>query len=74
MYAVTPGSFEDFIDHVMPVLADRGLAQREYGPGQTLREKLFPDGGPQLPERHPARSHRALFAEGRTAVPVGVLT
>jgi FMN-dependent oxidoreductase (nitrilotriacetate monooxygenase family) len=71
MYVVTPGTFEDFIDHVMPVLADRGLAQREYGPGQTLREKLFPDGGAQLPARHPARSHRALFQQGRAGVTVG---
>jgi long-chain alkane monooxygenase len=71
MYVVTPGSFEDFIDHVMPVLADRGLAQREYGPGRTLREKLFPDGAAHLPARHPARSHRALFAQGRAAATVG---
>ncbi len=71
MYVVTPGSFEDFIDHVMPVLADRGLAQREYGPGRTLREKLFPDGAAHLPARHPARGHRALFAQGRAAATVG---
>jgi FMN-dependent oxidoreductase (nitrilotriacetate monooxygenase family) len=71
MYVVTLGSFEDFIDYVMPVLADRGLAQREYGPGQTLREKLFPDGAGHLPARHPARSYRALFEQGRAAATVG---
>ncbi|MGK2936527.1 MAG: LLM class flavin-dependent oxidoreductase [Solirubrobacteraceae bacterium] len=58
MYHVTPGSFEDFVDGVVPVLQDRGLAQREYAPG-TLREKLT-DGasGPRLNERHPAAGRR----------------
>ena len=70
MYVVTPGSFEDFIDHVMPVLADRGLAQREYGPGRTLREKLFPGEGPYLPDRHIARSHRAIWNRDRRSVAV----
>ena len=52
-YYTTPGSFVDFIDGVIPVLQERGLAQREYRPG-TLREKLT-DGadGPRLNERHP---------------------
>jgi alkanesulfonate monooxygenase SsuD/methylene tetrahydromethanopterin reductase-like flavin-dependent oxidoreductase (luciferase family) len=58
VYATTPGSFADFIDHVIPVLQDRGLAQREYRPG-TLREKLTDDAyGPLLPDRHPAASRR----------------
>lgn len=58
MYHVTPGSFVDFVDGVVPVLQDRGLAQREYAPG-TLREKLT-DGasGPRLNERHPAAGRR----------------
>lgn len=58
MYHVTPGSFEDFVDGVIPVLQDRGLAQREYAPG-TLREKLT-DGasGPRLNDRHPAAGRR----------------
>jgi long-chain alkane monooxygenase len=52
-YYTSPGSFADFIDGVIPVLQERGLAQREYRPG-TLREKLT-DGasGPLLNERHP---------------------
>ena len=49
VYATTPGTFVDFIDGVVPVLAERGLVQREYQPG-TLREKLF--GHPRLPETH----------------------
>lgn len=58
MYHVTPGSFQDVIDGVIPVLQDRGLAQREYAPG-TLREKLT-DGrsGPRLDDRHPAARAR----------------
>jgi FMN-dependent oxidoreductase (nitrilotriacetate monooxygenase family) len=53
-YYTTPGSFVDFIDGVIPVLQERGLAQRDYRPG-TLREKLT-DGadGPRLNERHAA--------------------
>lgn len=59
-YITTPGSFADFIDHVVPELQSRGLAQTEYRPG-TLRDKLFGDG-PQLPDRHPARHWRGRFA------------
>lgn len=37
------GWYEEFVDHVVPVLRRRGLIQDEYAPG-TLREKLFRDG------------------------------
>ena len=49
VYSVTPGSFVDFIDGVVPVLQSRGLVQRGYSPG-PLREKIF--GAPRLTERH----------------------
>ncbi|MEV0066701.1 NtaA/DmoA family FMN-dependent monooxygenase [Amycolatopsis sp. NPDC050768] len=52
-YVISPTSFNEFVDHVVPLLQARGLMQREYRPG-TLREKLFPDGGPQPPRDHPA--------------------
>jgi FMN-dependent oxidoreductase (nitrilotriacetate monooxygenase family) len=55
-YTTTPGSFEDFVDGVVPILQERGLAQREYAPG-TLREKLI-GSGPRVNERHPAAEHR----------------
>ncbi|MEV4421362.1 LLM class flavin-dependent oxidoreductase [Patulibacter sp. NPDC049589] len=57
-YTTTPGSFEDFVDGVVPVLQDRGIVQREYREG-TFREKLF-DGasGPRLGDRHPGAAHR----------------
>lgn len=57
MYQMLPGTYKDFIEHVSPVLQQRGLMQREYAPG-TLREKLYPGRGPHLPEHHPARQYR----------------
>ena len=59
IYITLPGTYVDFIEHVAPVLAARGLMQREYGPG-TLREKLFPGRGPRLPESHVARRPSAV--------------
>lgn len=61
MYQTTPGSFATFIDHVIPELQKRGLAQREY-PDGTLRERLFAGRGPRLVERHPAAKYRGAFA------------
>ena len=57
VYSVTPGTFVDFIDGVVPVLQSRGLVQREYSPG-PLRQKLF--GAPKLPDRHIGASYRQL--------------
>lgn len=66
MYHTTPGSFADFVDGVVPVLQERGLAQREYAPG-TLREKLF-GRGPRLPETHRgARFRRGGVGAGAVA-------
>jgi hypothetical protein len=48
---------------VLPVLRERGLAQKEYAPG-TLRERLF--GAPTLNERHPAAAYRGAFTTGPT--------
>ena len=55
VYAVTPGTFADFIEGVVPELLRRGLVQADYAPG-TLRHKLF--GRARLPARHPAARHR----------------
>jgi FMN-dependent oxidoreductase (nitrilotriacetate monooxygenase family) len=54
-----PGSYEDFVDHVTPVLQERGLQQKEYEPG-TLRHKLT--GRDRLPESHPAAAYRGAFS------------
>ncbi|MDF9752918.1 NtaA/DmoA family FMN-dependent monooxygenase [Arthrobacter sp. ES3-54] len=57
-----PDSYTDFIEHVLPELRRRGLAQQDYAEG-TLREKLFGAGGngAGLNDRHPARSYRGAF-------------
>lgn len=55
VYSVTPGTFSDFIEGVVPVLQARGLVQKEYSPG-PLREKVF--GAPRLPGRHVGASYR----------------
>ncbi|WP_179702690.1 LLM class flavin-dependent oxidoreductase [Leifsonia naganoensis] len=55
-YVVSPGSFEDFVDHVTPELQRRGIMQTEYREG-TLREKIF-GNGPYLPDEHRARGFR----------------
>ena len=54
-YVVTPGTFEDFVDHVVPILQERGLVQKEYK-GGTLRNNLF--GYDRLPEHHTAGGYR----------------
>jgi FMN-dependent oxidoreductase (nitrilotriacetate monooxygenase family) len=56
-YAITPGTFVDFVEHVVPVLQRRGLMQTEYQEG-TLREKLFGRGQAHLLDRHPAAQYR----------------
>lgn len=54
-----PGSYLEFIEHVIPVLRERGLAQRDYQPG-TLRRKIT--GADLLDERHPAAAYRNAFS------------
>lgn len=61
---VLPGSFEEFAEHVLPVLRARGLAQTDYAEG-PLRQKLF--GAPRLSERHPAARYRGAFSGGAVA-------
>ena len=56
-YAVTPGSFIDFIDGVVPVLQKRGVMQKDYQEG-TLREKLFGRGRARVQSPHPAAAYR----------------
>lgn len=58
-YAVTPGTFEDFVDHVIPVLQSRGLVRKDYEEG-TFRKNLF--GYDQLPDHHPGRQYRNRFS------------
>jgi long-chain alkane monooxygenase len=53
---ITPGSYLDFVEHVMPELQQRGVSRRGYEPG-TLREKLFGSTS-RLPDNHPAAKFR----------------
>ena len=61
-YAITPGTFVDLVEHLIPELQRRGVAPTEYAPGPTLRQRLF-DGGARLPETHPGASYRRLGAD-----------
>jgi FMN-dependent oxidoreductase (nitrilotriacetate monooxygenase family) len=56
-YAVTPGTFADFVEHVVPELRRRGRAQSEYA-APTLRENLGTAPGPLLADDHPGARHR----------------
>jgi hypothetical protein len=62
--ATIPGSYDAVIDHLLPVLRERGLARREYAEG-TLRRKLF--GHDRLPDRHPAARYRGAFTGAAVA-------
>jgi hypothetical protein len=55
-YAITPGSFADFVDHVVPVLTERGAYQPGYAPG-SLRNKLLGNGD-RLPDEHRGARYR----------------
>lgn len=54
-YAVSPESFTDFVELVVPELQRRGAYKREYSAG-ALREKLF--GRARLVAPHPAAGYR----------------
>jgi FMN-dependent oxidoreductase (nitrilotriacetate monooxygenase family) len=56
-YMVTPGSYVDFVEGVVPILQKRGIMQTEYQDG-TLREKLMGPGRSRLREPHPAVQYR----------------
>jgi FMN-dependent oxidoreductase (nitrilotriacetate monooxygenase family) len=62
-YAVTPESFEQAVDLLVPELQKRGVYPTAYKPG-TLREKLFGEG-PYLPKSHPADAYRDIEAVKR---------
>lgn len=57
-YAITPGTFADLVEHLVPELQRRGALQREYTPG-TLRHKLL-GRGDQLSTDHRGASFRRL--------------
>lgn len=56
-YALTPETFSDIVDLVVPELQRRGVYKLDYAPG-TLREKLYGAGRARLPDSHPAARTR----------------
>ena len=61
MNILMPQSYDEFFEHVVPVLQDKGLMQKEYRPG-TLRQKLFDAETPDISQRHPAFGYRGMFS------------
>ena len=56
-YTVMPESVNDFVDHVVPELQNRGLLKTAYKPG-TFREKLY-GRGDYLIDPHPGSKYRS---------------
>ena len=56
-YHVTPGSFVDVAEHLIPELRRRGRARERDG-ASTLRQRLFSGDSGVLPEDHPGAAFR----------------
>jgi len=69
-YALLPGSFEDVIQYVIPVLRERGRI-RERTPGQTLRQRLSGSASSYLPDDHPAARYRTERTQWPTSSDAG---
>ncbi|RUQ20638.1 LLM class flavin-dependent oxidoreductase [Kocuria sp. HSID16901] len=59
-YHVTPGSFEDFVEFVVPELQKRGRYRTEYE-GSTFRENLYGAGRTSISGDHPAATYRGAY-------------
>ena len=55
-YAITPGTFEDIVEHVIPILRERGAYPDAYAAG-SLRQKLH-GRGDRLPAEHKGATFR----------------
>ena len=55
-YAITPGTFEDIVEFIVPELQARGAYQNDYTEG-TLRNKLF-GAGDRVKDSHRAANYR----------------
>lgn len=64
-YAVTPETFEDVVNLLVPELQKRGVYKKDYRIG-TLREKLF-GAGARLQAPHPGADYRNLRIPGSQA-------
>ncbi|WP_462065993.1 NtaA/DmoA family FMN-dependent monooxygenase [Microbacterium saperdae] len=54
---VSPGSLEDFAEHIVPRLIERGL-YREGPPQGALRARFSRDSAPRIDASHPAAAYR----------------
>jgi len=61
-YAITPGTFQDIVEHLVPELRARGLLRTAYE-GSTLRESLYGAGQARLREDHPGARYRRNQAD-----------
>jgi FMN-dependent oxidoreductase (nitrilotriacetate monooxygenase family) len=66
-YAVTPGTFVEFIDLVVPELQRRGRYWHDYDEGTTLREKLYGPGQTRVRDDHPAAVYRRAMEDRAAA-------
>jgi hypothetical protein len=65
-FAVSPESFEDVADLLVPEMVRRGRYKQAYRSG-TLREKLFGAGRARLTAPHPAARYRYDFKAAAAA-------
>ncbi|MCT1602569.1 LLM class flavin-dependent oxidoreductase [Kocuria sp. p3-SID1433] len=59
-YHVSPGSFEDFVEQVVPELQKRGRYRADYD-GPTLRENVYGAGQTKVLDTHPAAKYRGAY-------------
>jgi len=64
-YAITPGTFEDVVEHVIPELQALGAYPTAYTPG-TLRQKLF-GAGDRVKDTHRAANYKLATADLATS-------
>ena len=69
-YAVTPGSFEDLVEYVIPLLQEKGYAQRNMQLMKmvnplTYRESIYGAGNGFLRPDHPAYNLRWKAEESK---------
>jgi len=57
-YALSPGTFEDVVEHLVPELQRRGVHRMEYQ-DSSLRDRLF-GAGDRLPARHAGAGFRKV--------------
>jgi FMN-dependent oxidoreductase (nitrilotriacetate monooxygenase family) len=63
-YAITPGTFEDFIQFIVPELQARGRYWKDYDASTTIRERLYGVGHKRVREDHPAARYRRGRQDG----------